>query len=622
MLLKKIDMISPPITLYYKGEPSHSSVYAGLLTIIVYGISIAICFSYAIDFFLHKNPSVCYYNRYAEDAGEFPINSSSMFSFIQILDTASNVPENIDFDSIRIIGIEQTIDLYEQNNDLSLYNHWIYGPCDNNSDTKGISHLINFKHFDESACIKKYYKKNNNQYYDKNDKEFIFPNILHGCSHPDRTFYGIIVEKCRNDSLRIKSNEKFCKSNEQIKKYIQTRSMALQIIDQFADVLNYNEPYSKYFYSITSGLFEGSYTTNHLNFNPSTLITHNGILFDNTIETKSYFFEQNEKITTNMEIDKGIYVAFYYWMQNRMQYYERTYQRIQDTLSDIGGMCSILLTVAYILNFIFSEYFVLKDSEEVLTHLEKLNLYDKEILQKNLRDFFNTKDFDVKASPVKKQKISRSKTFYPSQNLINDQINFQQENISNQQNINQEINNEQKNNKNKNKRKQINSIVLNNLNVQKNSSEQKDSFNIMRKNSRKKSKKSSKISRINIPDLKESSFGTIIFKDKNTAQRSFVKKSEKKEKDENSNNIVIGKMKEKKIEKEKKVGFCEFISFFMCCNNNTKANYFEEFRRNILSEENIILSYFNIAKLLKTQELKTEVQDQTKIDSLLLSNNQ
>ena len=87
------------------------------------------CIFFSLDFFERKNPSVCYYNRYTEDAGEFPVNSLSLFSFIQILDTISNEVDKVDFDAIRIIGIEQTIDIFENNNNLSNYNHWIYGPC-------------------------------------------------------------------------------------------------------------------------------------------------------------------------------------------------------------------------------------------------------------------------------------------------------------------------------------------------------------------------------------------------------------------------------------------------------------------------------------------------------------
>ena len=35
MFLKKFDWISPPITLYFKGENSHVSIYSGILSILL-----------------------------------------------------------------------------------------------------------------------------------------------------------------------------------------------------------------------------------------------------------------------------------------------------------------------------------------------------------------------------------------------------------------------------------------------------------------------------------------------------------------------------------------------------------------------------------------------------------
>ena len=116
------------------------------------------------------------------------------------------------------------------------------------------------------------------------------------------------------------------------------------------DVVNYENPFIKYFYSVSNGLFENTFTTNHLNLNPATLITNDDLFFENSKEIGSYFFEQNEKIYKSSK--SGIYVAFYFWMQNRMQYYERKYSKLQDALSDIGGLASILLTIAYFINYL------------------------------------------------------------------------------------------------------------------------------------------------------------------------------------------------------------------------------------------------------------------------------
>jgi hypothetical protein len=120
MFFRKLDFLSPQITLYYKGEQSHSSILSGILSVIGYSICLLFAFVYAIEFINKENPKVYYYNRYIEDAGEFSLNSSSMFHFIQIIDTESNNPDVMDFDLLTIIGIEETIDLYQEDNDLSI----------------------------------------------------------------------------------------------------------------------------------------------------------------------------------------------------------------------------------------------------------------------------------------------------------------------------------------------------------------------------------------------------------------------------------------------------------------------------------------------------------------------
>ena len=405
MFLRKLDFLSPPITLYYKGDKSHSSIFSGILTIIVYSICLTFAVYYAIQFVNKANPQVCYYNRYVEDAGEFPVNSSSMFNFIQILDTVKNVPEIVDFDLLNIVGLEETVDIYQDDNDLTKINHWLYGPCNNSTDIEGISELINFPHFTESACIRKYYDKNTQQYYNTKEKQFRWPEILHGCSHPNRTFYGIVIEKCRNTSLKFLSDGRYCKSPQEILDYIKIRSLNFLLIDQFTDILNYTTPYRKYFYSISNGLFEGSYTTNHLNLNPSKLISDEGKFMATKKETLSYFFELNEKVTSASG-DSGIYVAFYFWMQNRMQYYERVYEKVQDVLSDVGGLCSIVLTIAELINNIVNQYINLFDSQNYLNEVEDSQQYDKNIFRfkkrtRSLRIKLK-KNFDNNFFPPKK----------------------------------------------------------------------------------------------------------------------------------------------------------------------------------------------------------------------------
>ena len=101
-------------------------------------------------------------------------------------------------------------------------------------------------------------------------------------------------------------------------------------------MLNYKIPFIKYFYEVTSAVTNGIYIINHLNFNPASMLTHNGFFFDNKIVEYSYFFTQNEKHTIDQSVleegqtTNGCLIGIYLWMQNTLQYYERNYDRFQD----------------------------------------------------------------------------------------------------------------------------------------------------------------------------------------------------------------------------------------------------------------------------------------------------
>ena len=88
-----------------------------------------------------------------------------------------------------------------------------------------------------------------------------------------------------------------CKSSEEIDEVFSKISLRYQIIDHYADMLNYEKPFTKYFYEITSAVTNGIYIINHLNFNHANMLTHNGFFFDNQVVEHSYFFTQNENHT-------------------------------------------------------------------------------------------------------------------------------------------------------------------------------------------------------------------------------------------------------------------------------------------------------------------------------------
>ena len=180
-------------------------------------------------------------------------------------------------------------------------------------------------------------------YYTTEESGFRWPIIEKGCSHPDITFYGIIMQRCDKADQFLKDNGgPACKNSNDIDEIITKVSFNFQIIDHYADILNYEEPFTKYFYEVTNAITDNNFAIQNLNFNPVYMKIHNGFFFENIVEENLYYFTQNEKqmfiesdLITNNRTTNGCLIGIYFWMQNTLQYYERNYDRVQDTLSDI-----------------------------------------------------------------------------------------------------------------------------------------------------------------------------------------------------------------------------------------------------------------------------------------------
>ena len=254
MFLKKVDLLSPQITLFYKGDESHSSIFSGIISLVAYTIVFVFGVYYALEFINKENPTAYFFNRYVEDAGNYPMNSSSMFHFIQMMETGDNYHKYTDFNAITIYGLEVTIDDYMKDNNPMLQDHWIYGYCNNKTDTEGIDYLIEFDYYEQSACIRKYYDKNKKKYFNTGEEWFRWPIVEKGCSNPDRTYYGVILQRCDRSPNILKSQGPQCKNELEITEEIKKVDLKFQIIDHYSDVLNYKNPFIKYFYEVTSAI--------------------------------------------------------------------------------------------------------------------------------------------------------------------------------------------------------------------------------------------------------------------------------------------------------------------------------------------------------------------------------
>ena len=369
MFLREIDILSPEITLFYNHSLSHSSIISGILTIIALVLIVlsSLCFVSGIFNRSNEVPKVSSYSLFIQNSGEFPINSSSFFHFLSLVkDVHHPELEEFDFTYFNLIGLDVFTKDYENDDDLKKYNHWLYGFCNNETDTKGISNVLTQNYFNKSACIRKYFNSTEQKYYDTNEPNFKWPKMAYGTFNPNLEFYSVILIKCNNDILKEVFEGKYtCKNDNEIEKIFKTGAgIHLNFIDQYIDVLNYEQSIKKYVYRIENTLDEENYSINHLNFNPCIIKTYNGYIIEKYEKELTYNYERNDVFTKSKK--GNIYMIYSLWINNRVNYYERTYKRIQEILSDVGGIAQAILTIAIIINNFINKYIILYDTEKLL----------------------------------------------------------------------------------------------------------------------------------------------------------------------------------------------------------------------------------------------------------------
>ena len=422
MIFSVFDFLSPTNSIYFHGKERHLSIVSGLLSIIAVIGMLVFSILFFIELLNKNNPTAYFYNRYSSEIGSFPFNSSSMFHFV----TIGNKP--IDFRAVTVFSTYKYITDYVENSDISQFEHWIYGVCDK-SDLDSIQ-IDNNTYLEEGGCIKEYWNVEKRQYFKKGEQGFNWPSISDAASLNKP--YGIFVERCKNNTGEI-LHKTDCYQESEIEEYIiKSQFIILNFIDHYVDVADYKNPSIKYFYKFTSGMFiDTSFTVNHLNYNPITIRTNKGLVFDQIVEDNSFMFYQNEK-TSMITDDYRILGSFYFWMQNNVQLYERSYKKLQEILGSIGGMFQIIIGVAKILNTLFNDYQIHKDSNYLNnTYLPKENNKIPTRLESNSKILLNSQNKNLSVLTYKTVCSRKHLQKEKDQSIINIEPTPQPEKIKN-----------------------------------------------------------------------------------------------------------------------------------------------------------------------------------------------
>ena len=313
------------------------------------------------------------------------------------------------FTYFRIIGSQNYFAAFSDDKDLIKYDHWLYGYCNPKKDIRGIENVANFENFQDFACIRKYYNSTEGNYYDTDSPNFKWPTIDNGTHNSDYKFYNVFVKKCKEDTLNmILGNGYHCKNDSDIEKFIKKVVIGnFYFINHFVDILDYKNPIIKYFFKIESTFSLKSYRANHLNFDPLLIKTNNGLLFDNFVQEKAYSYERNDVFAED-RANNSFFCVYVLWLKNIMNYYERSYKKIQDAISSIGGISQFITIVASYINRLYNHYIILSDTQALLNSNIKKQKKIRKLFSKELKELDKKKiRKEIKESSERKNSLNK-----------------------------------------------------------------------------------------------------------------------------------------------------------------------------------------------------------------------
>ena len=381
-----------------------------------------------------------------------------------------------------------------------------------------------------------------------------------------------MIERCKNDILNLALGEEYkCGNNEEFEDFLNVeipKTFNLYFSDNYINILDYKNPYSNFFNRIENSIENNKYSINYLNFNPSTVITNDGLFSDNNNENISYIFDRKDEYLKDQE-GYEIYMGYYFYLKNMNNLYERSYEKIMDVISNIGGVNDIINIIFFYINVFISEYKSLLDMKLILdSSINTENSQNKNSNIKNrMEDLKRGHSFDINEN--------RNTTYrykFISTNLEDKkEKNFIPNNISKKIVYNEEGDIDKFKNVN-----EINATKLRPVKI--NKSDGNKLFEVTRDINTKSALYHDKV----ISENEEKDFKENINKDKDNFK--------------NTKNLNFY--------------FCHYILFKITFEQKSKVvNIYDDFRKKILSEEHLVKNYLNNYNLLEVTKKNKNLEE-------------
>ena len=647
-MFKKINFLSPPITLFHLERRTHTSKIGGCLVLLMISIILTYITFLIFNLVNHKKITSIFHKKFEYEAGYYSFNSSSIFHFIQIF----SPDDGGYFDKYESKYIRAYTTYVHSNfsyGNLDLYDHWVFDACRKDIDDKDLEPYLfeNIENFTNAVCIRHYYNSTQKRYYSLGEKGFYWPYLEHGTSQRNNIYLTTIIQKCSNDSI---INKLFgeCPSQKEIDNYVSKYfGIYLYFTDIQVDPTNYDKPVQKYLQVISTGIGTSqTFVESYIHFSPLRIKTKFGNIFSKTRDINSFYFDFNRKGAANNYNEKYFTLTkYYHLMQNNVQIYERRYDNLLDIFSEIGGEIQFIFYFFYWINYGYNKFIIAYDTNSLFFTIrdEELNNKDNRsdsnnsiLNKKHHNKLYNTKSDKLNISKFKKIDIKNNREILKSSQINKTEDKKLFENTNDKSlNEKEKIENYQRN------KIKVNNINFNYLNCQnlnknidfvkiipkkgKNYNDYNCSNIILKDNDNNNIEIINKFKNMSSFDLDKK---IKLNKEKDKDKEKDKEKEKKTKKKENRisnkniiNNICVSKGSITKIVHKKLYSseiynennkfrnyfsFLDFIKSFFIKQNKGSHNFLTLFRKHLLSEEHLLKSHINIILLEKKYKICNE----------------
>ena len=239
MFFKKMDFLSPEITLFHLGNKNHSSVFSIILSIILIIILIIFSIIFSLDLIKRKNPVAYSSKTWEKDIGTFSLDQNNYFHFFTIYSQVYPYNDEYNSSTMNFFGFINYNRTIIEKEEIYNFSHWIYDICNENE----LNRIKEYKDYIDynftRLCIKYYFNNETKKYSYYTDKNFIWPSISHGIENPNFTTYTIVMSKCfENEYLNITN----CYNGNPKYQGSQSFTINLTYYEAIVELSNYKTP--------------------------------------------------------------------------------------------------------------------------------------------------------------------------------------------------------------------------------------------------------------------------------------------------------------------------------------------------------------------------------------------